>query len=171
MVDENSKATETGSVAEGIHRIILKYPGQRRYSLAILQDVQKEFKYIPEEAIPLIKRHVGVSEGQLYALATFYKALSLTPKGQHIIKLCDGTACHLRGTNNLLGELGRTLGIAADERTVDGKFSLELVNCVGSCALAPVMIVDDDYHGKVTMGQLPQVIEEYRDEQEGGSDE
>jgi NADH-quinone oxidoreductase subunit E len=158
---------------EKIREITLKYPAEKRYSLAILQDIQKEFKYIPEEAIPLVKGHVGTTEGQLYALATFYKALSLTPKGTHIIKVCDGTACHMRGANNLVGEIGRILGVAPGERTEDGLFSLELVNCVGSCALAPVVVIDETYYGKVTMEELPRIFDNYREDnrKEGGSDE
>jgi len=147
---------------EQIKAICTRYPAKQRYALAILQDIQKQFKYIPAEAFEVVKGHVGSSIGQLYALTTFYKAFSLTPKGRHVIKLCNGTACHMRGTANLIGELEREVGIRPDERSADGQFSLELVNCVGSCALAPVMMVDDAYYGKLTMSQLPAVIDPYR---------
>ena len=100
----------------------------------------------------------------LYAMATFYKALSLKPKGRHIIKLCDGTACHIRGSANLLSGIERLLGIQAGETSADGQFSLELVNCLGSCALAPVMVVDDTYYGKVTMERQPEILAQYREE-------
>ena len=100
----------------------------------------------------------------LYAMATFYKALSLKPKGRHIIKLCDGTACHIRGSVNLVSGVERLLGIQAGETSADGQFSLELVNCLGSCALAPVMVVDDTYYGKVTMERLPEILAQYREE-------
>ncbi|MDR1713582.1 MAG: NAD(P)H-dependent oxidoreductase subunit E [Coriobacteriales bacterium] len=155
----------------GLTAILAKYPAEKRFSLAILQDLQRQFNYIPEGAMQLVKEHVGTTVGQLYALATFYKALSLAPKGQHIIKLCDGTACHMRGANNLVGEVGRILNIAPGERTEDGLFSLELVNCVGSCALAPVLIIDETYYGKVTMEQLPSIINEYRQPTGGETDE
>lgn len=145
-----------------IREITHAYPPEKRYALAIMQDIQREFNYIPEVALPLIKERVGTSEGHLYALATFYKALSLKPKGKHIIKLCDGTACHMRGTPNLVGGVERHLGITAGERTEDGHFSLELVNCVGSCALAPVMLVDDTYYSKVTMESLPGILDSYK---------
>ena len=147
---------------EKIKEITDQYPPERRFALSILQDVQREFNYIPEEALPLIKEHVGISEGSLYAIATFYKALSLKPKGKHIIKLCDGTACHMRGASNLVGEIQRQLGIMPGERTEDGQFSLELVNCVGSCALAPVMIVDETYYSKVTMDGLSGILDAHK---------
>lgn len=145
-----------------IREITQEYPPEKRFALAIMQDIQREFNYIPEDALPLIKERVGTSEGQLYAIATFYKALSLKPKGKHIIKLCDGTACHMRGAPNLVGGVERHLGITAGERTEDGQFSLELVNCVGSCALAPVMLVDSTYYGKVTMESLPGILDTYK---------
>ena len=147
---------------ESIQKITELYPPDRSSALAIMQDIQREFNYIPEEALPLIKEHVGTSVGQLYAMATFYKALSLEPKGKHIIKLCDGTACHMRGANNLVGCIQRHLGIGPGERTEDGQFSLELVNCVGSCALAPVMIIDETYYGKVTMEGIAGILDAYK---------
>ena len=107
--------------------------------------------------------YLGCPLSSLYAMATFYKALSLKPKGRHIIKLCDGTACHIRGASNLAGGVERLLGIGPGETTSDGAFSLELVNCLGSCALAPVMVVDDTYYGKVTLEKLPQILDKYRE--------
>jgi NADH-quinone oxidoreductase subunit E len=146
-----------------ILEITARYPAEKRFSLAIMQDIQRELNYIPPEALPLIKQHVGASEGQLYALATFYKALSLKPKGRHIIKLCDGTACHLRGAPNLISGIKRHLGIDPGDTTADGEFSLELVNCVGSCALAPVMIIDETYYSKVTVESLPRILDACRE--------
>ena len=100
----------------------------------------------------------------LYSMATFYKALSLKPKGKHIIKLCDGPACHIRGASPLRDGVRRLLGIDADETTEDGVFSLELVNCLGSCALAPVLVVDETYYGKMTLEKLPGILAQYREE-------
>ena len=98
----------------------------------------------------------------LYSMATFYKALSLKPKGEHIIKLCDGTACHIRGSSSLKDGITRLLGIDDGETTPDGLFSLELVNCLGSCALAPVVVIDDTYYGKMTVEKLPGLLDTYR---------
>ena len=147
---------------EKIKEIAGRYPPERRFALAIMQDIQHEFNYIPEEAFTLIKEHIGESVGHLYAIATFYKALSLKPKGKHIIKVCDGTACHMRGAVNLLGEIERHTGVGPDECADDGHFSVECVNCLGSCALAPVIVIDDKYYGNVTMESLPGILDAYR---------
>ena len=147
-----------------IEEIIHNYPAEQRYSLAIMQDMQRQFNYIPRDGMEALAEYLGCALSVLYSMATFYKALSLKPKGKHIIKLCDGTACHIRGSMTLKEGVTRTLGIDDGETTEDGLFSLELVNCLGSCALAPVMVVDDVYYGKMTMEQLPAVIDKYREE-------
>ena len=149
---------------ERITEIIHNYPAEQRYSLAIMQDMQRQFNYIPREGMEALAEYLGCALSVLYSMATFYKALSLNPKGKHIIKLCDGTACHIRGSLTLKEGVTRALGIEDVETTEDGMFSLELVNCLGSCALAPVMVVDDVYYGKMTMEKLPEVIEQYRKE-------
>lgn len=148
---------------EDIQAILKRYPPEQRHSLAMLQDMQRQFNYIPRAGMEALAEYLGCPLSSLYAMATFYKALSLKPKGRHIIKLCDGTACHIRGASNLAGGVERLLGIGPGETTSDGAFSLELVNCLGSCALAPVMVVDDTYYGKVTLEKLPQILDKYRE--------
>ena len=152
--------TETDQ-ASTIKEIIEAYPTDQRFALAALQDMQHAFNYIPEEGLAALAEYLGCSQAQLYSMATFYKALSLTPKGEHIIKICNGTACHLRGAMNLATELKRDLDIDPGETTEDGLFSVELVNCLGSCALAPVMVVDGVYHNKLRVEQIPGIIESY----------
>ena len=147
--------------ASRISEIIEAYPADQRFALAALQDMQHAFNYIPEDGLSALAAYLGCAEAQLYSMATFYKALSLTPKGDHIIKICNGTACHLRGAMNLATELKRDLGIEPGETTGDGAFSVELVNCLGSCALAPVMLVDGTYHNKLRVEQVPGIIESY----------
>ena len=149
---------------EKIDEILHNYPADQHYSLAIMQDLQHEFQYIPREGLEELALYLNIPLSSLYSMATFYKALSLKPKGKHIIKLCDGTACHIRGSMTLVEGVTRVLGIADGETTEDGLFSLELVNCLGSCALAPVMVVDDTYYGKMTMEKLPGVLDSYRKE-------
>ena len=149
---------------QAIADILHNYPAQQRYSLAMLQDMQRHFNYIPREGMEALADYLDCPLSSLYAMATFYKALSLKPKGRHIIKLCDGTACHIRGSVNLVSGVERLLGIQAGETSADGQFSLELVNCLGSCALAPVMVVDDTYYGKVTMERLLEILAQYREE-------
>ena len=147
--------------ASKISEIIEAYPADQRFALAAMQDMQHAFNYIPEEGLSALAAYLGCAEAQLYSMATFYKALSLTPKGDHIVKICNGTACHLRGAMNLATELKRNLGIDPGETTEDGTFSVELVNCLGSCALAPVMLVDGTYHNKLRVEQIPGIIETY----------
>lgn len=144
-----------------INEIIEAYPPDQRNALAIMQDMQHAFNYIPEQGLRELSAYLGCSQAQLYSMATFYKALSLTPKGEHIIKICNGTACHLRGSMNLATELKRHLGIDPGQTTEDGKFSVELVNCLGSCALAPVMVVDATYHNKLSVEQIANILESY----------
>ena len=151
--------------AAKISQIIQAYPADQRYALAALQDMQHEFNYIPEEGLCALAEYLGCAQAQLYSMATFYKALSLTPKGEHIIKICNGTACHLRGSMNLATELKRKLGIDPGETTDDGAFSVELVNCLGSCALAPVMLVDGNYHNKLRVEQIAEIIDSYSDKE------
>ena len=146
-----------------ILEILHRYPPEKRHSLAILQDLQHHFNYIPREGMEALAEYLGCPLSSLYSMATFYRALSLKPKGRHIIKLCDGTACHIRGAVNLAGGITRLLGIGAGETTEDGLFSLELVNCLGSCALAPVMVIDDTYYGKVTLEKLPGILAQYQE--------
>ena len=149
---------------EEISKILSQYPREQRYCLAIMQDIQRKYNYIPREGMEALSEYLGCPLSTLYSMATFYKALSLKPKGRHIIKLCDGTACHIRGASPLRDGISRILGIDAGETTGDGLFSLELVNCLGSCALAPVMVVDETYYGKMTLEKLPGILEEYRKE-------
>jgi NADH-quinone oxidoreductase subunit E len=144
--------------------IFERYPRERRYALAMLMDVQNRCRYIPREALEelaayLAKENVKVSA--LYAMATFYRALSLEPRGKHIIKVCDGTACHLRGATVLLDTIKRTLGLGSGETSEDKLWSLETVNCLGACALAPVMVVDDKYHLQVKVEKLGEILAQY----------
>ena len=150
---------------ETISNILKEYPAEQRFSLAILQDIQHEFQYIPKEAMEAVAKYLNMPLSSLYSMATFYKALSLKPKGKNIIKLCDGTACHIRGSNKILEGISKQLGIGPDETTEDGLFSLELVNCLGSCAMAPVMVVNETYYGKMTVEKIPEILDIYRKEE------
>ena len=147
---------------ESIEKIIHSYECSQRHALAIMQDMQRTYQYVPREGMEALARYLGCPVSALYAMATFYKALSLVPKGEHIIKCCDGTACHIRGASTLIDGVRRELGIGPGETTEDGFFSFETVNCLGSCALAPVLVVDDVYYGKVTLEKLKEILNEVR---------
>ncbi len=146
-----------------IKEILAHYPPEQRYSLAVLQEVQKEYGYISPNNLLAISSHLGVPISEIFSIATFYKALSLDKKGRCIIKICDGTACHIRGSVNVLEEVKRALKIKEGETTPDGLFSIEIVNCVGSCAMAPVVICDKEYHGNVQTGRAAEIIEEAKE--------
>lgn len=146
-----------------IDEIISAYDKDQRYALAMMQDLQRAFQYVPKEGLEAIAEHLSCSVASLYAMATFYKALSLKPKGKHIIKVCDGTACHLKGAPLLMDAVERELNIKPEEVTEDGEFSMEAVHCLGSCALAPAMIIDDVYYGKVTIEKLKNILKEVRE--------
>jgi len=141
-----------------IDTILESYPGDSRYLIGLLQDVQAEFNFISEENMTLICDHVGVPLTQAWAVATFYKSFSLEPRGEHEIKVCLGTACHLKGGQRLVDNLSRELGIQPGETTQDLRFTLDTVNCLGACALAPVAVVDEEYQAQVTSRKLNKVI-------------
>ena len=145
-----------------ITKIIESYPKDKRYSLAILQDIQRRFGYVPKPAFDIIAPYLNVKAAQLYAMTTFYRALSLQPKGKHVIRVCDGTACHIRGAPVLLDALERELGITGGQTTGDGLFTVETVNCLGACAIAPVMVVNEKYYPKVKPDEVKTIIDSYR---------
>ena len=132
---------------KAIDAIVSRYEKSEESLLAILQDFQKEFRYVPEEGMQRLGEVLNVSESKIYAMGTFYKALSLEPKGKHTVKVCRGTACHLKGAGQIMETIERGLGVKRNHTTKDMRFTIESVNCVGACAMAPVVVVDEDYHG------------------------
>ena len=146
-----------------LSNIFENYKPEKRFTLAILQDIQDNFNFIPKEAIFYVSEYLSVPVSEIYSMATFYKALSLTPKGKHIIKVCNGTACHIRGSNSLINEIIDLLKIKPGETTTDGLFSVEIVNCLGACALAPVMVIDDKYYGAMSKEKVIDIINGYKE--------
>ncbi len=139
-------------------RIIDRYDRTEESLLAILQDFQREFHYVQEEGISRLSEVMEVPESKIYAMGTFYKALSLTPRGRHIIKVCTGTACHLKGAPEILEELERELKVKRNGTTADGEFTLECVNCVGACAMAPLTMIDEEYHGQTRASKVMDIV-------------
>lgn len=142
--------------------ILDKYEGEREMLIEILLDVQEEFNWISPEAARGIAQRLGIPLTQIYRVASFYKTLKLTPRGQHLIRVCLGTACHVRGGPIVMDLLKEFLGIDEDETTPDMKFTLERVNCLGCCALGPVVVIDEDYHGKVQTTKVKEILESYQ---------
>ncbi len=126
--------------------------------LSMLQGVQAECGYLPEERLRKIAETLRKPLVDVYGVATFYKSFSLKPRGRHVVKVCLGTACHVRGTTRIIEETGRRLGIAPGETSSNGDFSLETVMCLGCCAIGPVMVVDDKYYGQMSPARVESVL-------------
>ena len=144
-----------------VDEIIGRYPAQQGVLIQLLLDMQSEFNWIPKEAILSISARLQIPVSQVYRVASFYQAMSLTPRGRHVVSVCLGTACHVRGGPRIMDKVEESLGIKAGETTQDMKFTVERVNCLGCCALGPVVVVDRDYHGKLTPAKVKEVLESY----------
>ena len=134
-----------------VTEIVQKYNSDKGFLVPILQDVQKEYNYLPREALNALSTVLSLPISRIYEVATFYKAFSLTPRGRHQLSLCLGTACHVRGATLLQDNIERTLDIKAGETSDDLEFTFETVNCLGACALGPILVVDEEYKGHMTL--------------------
>lgn len=143
--------------------IYKKYPtNMPENMIAMLQDIQGIHGYLPEDDIIRVARHLGVPTSRVYGVATFYNQFRLTPLGKHVIRVCRGTACHVKGSLDILNILESELGIEAGETTKDLKFTIETVACIGACSIAPVIVIDDKYYGGLTSKSVYKLIKEYQ---------
>ncbi len=149
---------------EKIEEIIEKYHGDREALLMILQDIADIHNYVPPEVVPLLVERLGVRPSLIYSVATFYKTISLEPRGKYVINVCTGTACHVRGADKIMEALKEKLGIDEGETTEDLKFTLEAVRCVGCCASGPVITVNRETHGGLDRSSALKIIESYEKE-------
>ncbi|MFH1716834.1 MAG: NAD(P)H-dependent oxidoreductase subunit E [Planctomycetota bacterium] len=143
-----------------VDAILGKYTDQAGMVIGVLQDVQDEFNYLPGDALTYLSRKSGIPLSRLYGVARFYNTFSLKPRGKYIIRVCLGTACHLKGGGRIADALVHELGIEHGETTQDRLFTLERVNCLGTCALAPVVTVNNKYHGKMTVAKMMKIVEQ-----------
>jgi NADH-quinone oxidoreductase subunit E/NADP-reducing hydrogenase subunit HndA len=141
--------------------ILGKYAGGNGYTVPILQEIQETFNWLPENALRYVSGRLNVPLGQIYRLASFYDAFSLTPRGKHVIRVCMGTACYVKGANRILEALQNELDVPAGGTTSDGLFSLETVNCLGCCGQAPVVTVDEEIYGYFKQTQVPKLVATY----------
>ena len=139
--------------------------------ISMLQDIQSEYHYLPEESLRHVAKSLDLPLIQVYGVATFFKAFSLKPKGKHQCAVCTGTACHVRGAPAVLDELERQLDIKSGETTEDMMFTLESVNCLGACALGPVVVVDGEYHGQMNTGKAKKMITKHKTASRPDNDE
>ena len=144
---------------------ILQQNGYDRAGLiAILQDIQAVYNYLPQETLSYVAEKLDVPLIDVYCVASFFKSFSLKPRGKHIVTVCQGTACHVKRASSILDEIEKKLGIRPGENTEDMQFTLETVNCLGACALAPIVVVDSEYYGQTTMKKVGPILNKYSSE-------
>jgi len=147
-----------------IKNIVEKYHGEKSALISILQDVQKEYSFLPKDALSLLSEEMEVPLSRVYEVSTFYNSFSLVPRGRHVIEVCAGTACHVKGGPKLRSRLEAELNIECGETTEDRMFTLEEVRCLGCCSLAPVVKVDSDIYAYLEEDKIPGILENYREE-------
>ncbi len=141
-----------------LYPILNKHKGQEDALITILQEIQEVYSYLSEEALTHLSAEANIPLSRIYAVATFYAQFYLTPRGRNTIRVCRGTACHVRGGSRILDAVERELGITEGETTVDLEYTLETVACIGACALAPTMVINKSTHGKMTPGKVAEVL-------------
>jgi len=152
---------------KSVDKIVDKYEEKKTALISILHEIQDRYHHLPEEALRKVASRLQIDLNDLYGVATFYKSFSLTPKGEHAITLCLGTACHVRGGPKILREMTKLLGIQPGGTTKDSKFSLNVVNCLGVCAIGPVMFVDGKFYGEMNLVKAKRIIEKINKKRSG----
>lgn len=130
--------------------------------IPVLHEIQDLYGYLPEEALQVVSRELGMSMAEIYGVATFYSFFSLEPKGEHVIHVCMGTACYIKGAQGVLDRLSQELNVPVQGTTADGKFTLEATRCLGACGLAPVMTIGEKVHGRLTPNEIPKILKQMR---------
>lgn len=148
----------TGSKELQLGNLLAAYDRSRRNLILILQDVQSRYGYVPPETLDEVADHLRLSVHEVFGVATFYSQFRFQPPGKHCLKVCQGTACHVRGSAAILDALSRRLDIRPGQTTADRQFSLERVMCVGSCALAPAVVMDNVIHGRMTQAKVDRLL-------------
>ncbi|MFC1522373.1 NAD(P)H-dependent oxidoreductase subunit E [Elusimicrobiota bacterium] len=147
-------------IAQKTKKILEKETRGRRALIPLLQNIQNEYNYLPEEAMKILSESLSVPLSELYSVATFYKTFSFKPKGKKIVTICVGTACHVRGAERTLDAAEKALGVKAGETSADGEHTLETVNCLGACALGPIVVTGKTYHGQMTSKKTEELLKD-----------
>ena len=156
--------------AEGVTAIVRRFDCQPSSLIAIMQEIQAQYKYLSEEALTIVADMLHISIAEVYSVATFYENFSLEPKGRHIIKVCTGTACHVRKSGPIYDAIRDYLGLSGKKKTsADGVFTLETVACLGACGLAPAITIDGEVHGKMTPEATLALLEDIRNKEGSAS--
>jgi len=145
------------------NQTIAQYPkGDRSILIPLLQDIQDEFGYLPEDVLTEAAAHIGMPLSSIYGVATFYNQFRLTPLGKNIIRVCRGTACHVKNSANILFGLESALNLKPGQTSRDKNFTLEVVSCIGACSIAPVICINDDYYGRITVKEIDKILKKYQ---------
>ena len=160
-VGQDAKVVVTNqeaAIQKRLNEILHSYEGSQDELIPILQQVQQVFGYLPELAMKKLAKFLKLPESTVFGVGTFYAQFKLVPTGRNIIRVCRGTACHVRGSAQILAEIGKQLGISAGETTPDLEYSLETIACFGSCALAPVVVANNKVHGRMTVTKVGEIF-------------
>ena len=172
MMNPNTReCCSNKNIESTVENICAKYNksyGEIDY-IALMQEIQDELRYLPKQALKLCSEKLNVPLSQLYSLATFYNCFSLNPKGKYEIHVCIGTACHVRNAGKILDKISQQLNIKPGETSKDMNYSLETVNCVGACALGPLVTINGQYRGNLTMDEVGTILAELKDSEDSGS--
>ena len=153
---------ETPTPIHDVRTILAGHSNGDSSLLAILEEIQSHHRYLPRDALILVSERLDVPLSQVYSVATFYNAFSLAPRGRHTFQVCTGTACHVRGAMQVLDRLETQLGIQTGQTTVDLEYPLETVNCLGACALGPIVVADGEYAGQITASQVDRLLKKLK---------
>lgn len=151
---DNDYAGVVGTICE-------PWKGRKGGVIPILQAVQHHFGYLPKEAVSAMSKELKIPVAELYGVATFYAQFHLKPRGRNIVRICRGTACHVRGSLGIMQKIIETLNVKENETTTDLRYTLEPVACIGACGLAPVMMINDDTHGRLTVDKMTNILDKY----------
>jgi NADH-quinone oxidoreductase subunit E len=147
--------------ASKIEALIESYADKKEQLISLLQDIQAEYNYIPQDVLIKVSQKLDIPLSQVFSVATFFQAFSLKPRGRHTVTICLGTACHVKGGQRLVDKMKRDFGLNPGETTEDERFTLETANCLGCCALGPVVVIDGKYEGQVNPGKLDKILKNY----------
>lgn len=146
---------------EKVDEIVDSYDVKKESLIQVLQDITSEYNYLPETCLRQVSQRLNVPLSEVFEVTTFYKAFSLEPRGKHLVNVCLGTACYVRGAPQILNQIERTLNIKAGQTSEDLMFTLKTVNCIGACALGPVVVIDGQYHGQMTQTKVEKLLVKY----------
>jgi NADH-quinone oxidoreductase subunit E len=148
---------------DALSRILKKYGRDQSQLVSILQDIQSEYNYLPREALEKLSKKMDIPQSQVYSMATFFRAFSLKKRGKHIVNVCLGTACHVRGAELIVESLERQMGVSRGQTTQDLNFTLESVNCMGCCATGPVVKIGEEYFGHMANDKVEPMLKKFRE--------